>query len=64
MQQWKKSDIDLAVSGGDAVNFYYDMEEEARTLLMFDVVDLDRELSKDLEEEIEKDGIVLYEEVW
>jgi predicted nucleotidyltransferase len=59
----ERSDIDLAVSGGDALNFYYDAEEEVRTLLMFDVVDLNREISKELQQEIDRDGIVLYEKI-
>lgn len=59
----ERSDIDLAVSGGDALNFYYDLEEEAWTLLMFDVVNLDRRISDELRAEIDRDGVVLYEEV-
>jgi predicted nucleotidyltransferase len=59
----ERSDIDLAVSGGDALDFYYDVEEEARTLLMFDVVDLDNKISKELQGEIDRDGIVLYEKI-
>jgi predicted nucleotidyltransferase len=59
----ERSDIDLAVSGGDALNFYYDVEEEVRTLLMFDVVDLNRGISEELQREIDRDGVVLYEKV-
>jgi predicted nucleotidyltransferase len=59
----ERSDIDLAVSGGDALNFYYDAEEEVRTLLMFDVVDLNRGISEELQREIDRDGVVLYEKV-
>lgn len=58
-----RSDIDLAVSGGDALGFYYDVEEEAWTLLFFDVVNLDREISGELQTEIDRDGVVLYEEI-
>ena len=58
-----KSDIDLAASGGDVMNFYYDVEEKARTLLMFDVVDMDKSISDKLKKEIERDGIVIYGEV-
>ena len=39
----ERSDIDLAVVGGDAMNFYYDLEEKAWTLLKFDVVNLDKD---------------------
>lgn len=59
----ERSDIDLAASGGDILNFYYDLEEEAWTLLMFDVVNLDRGITEELQEEIERDGVIIYEEV-
>jgi predicted nucleotidyltransferase len=59
----ERSDIDLAVSGGDALDFYYDAEEEIWTLLMFDVVDLNRGVSDELQQEIDRDGVVLYEKV-
>lgn len=58
----ERSDIDLAVSGGNPLDFYCDVEEEAWTLLMFDVVDLDRTISDELRAEIDRDGVVLYEE--
>ncbi|MBD5439979.1 MAG: nucleotidyltransferase domain-containing protein [Treponema sp.] len=59
----ERSDIDLAISGGNALEFYYDVEEKARTLLMFDVVDLDKGISEELQAEINKDGVILYEEI-
>lgn len=59
----ERSDIDLAVSGGDILNFYFDVEEETWTLLMFDVINLDEKISDKLQSEIERDGVVLYEEV-
>lgn len=59
----ERSDIDLAVSGGDALSFYFDIEEEAWTLLMFDVVNLDKGISEELEDEINRDGVVIYEEI-
>lgn len=59
----ERNDIDLAVSGGNAWNFYYDIEEEAWTLLMFDVVDMDKGISKELQAEIDRDGVIIYEEV-
>lgn len=59
----ERSDIDLAVSGGNIGEFYLDLEEEARTLLMFDVVNLDRKISDELQEEIKRDGVILYEEI-
>ena len=59
----ERSDIDLAISGGNALDFYYDVEEKAHTLLMFDVVDLDKGISEELQAEIKKDGVILYEEI-
>lgn len=59
----ERSDIDLAVSGGDIVNFTLDIEEEVWTLLMFDVVDLDAPVQEELLEMIEKEGRVIYEKV-
>lgn len=60
---FERSDIDLAVSGGNALDFQYDLEEEAWTLLMFDVVNLNREISEELQDEIRRDGVILYEEI-
>ncbi len=59
----ERSDIDLAVTGGDVMNFYYDLEEEAQTLLFFDVVDLDRDIGAELQNEIKRVGVVIYEKV-
>lgn len=59
----ERSDIDLAASGGDILDFYYDLEEEAWTLLMFDVVNLDEGISQELQREIDRDGVVIYEEI-
>ena len=58
-------DIDLAVYGcSDVTEFYFDIDEEVNTLLMFDVIDMDRKnISKDLLQEIERDGVIIYEEV-
>lgn len=57
------SDIDIAVSGGDTLNFYFDLEEKANTLLKFDVVDMDKNIEDGFKREIEKDSVVLYEEI-
>lgn len=57
----KKSDIDLAVEGGNFARFCLDVEEETATLLQFDFVNLDRELSQDLLDEIQLEGRILYE---
>lgn len=55
------SDVDLAASGGDVLRFALALEEEAPTLLSFDVVDLDGQVQRALRDEIERDGVVLYE---
>mgnify|MGYP002868837000 CR=1 FL=1 len=59
----RTSDIDLAVFGGNAAMFSLDIEEEVRTLLMFDVVDMSKNISAELKSEIEKYGVVIYEKV-
>lgn len=56
-----RSDIDIAVSGGNTAEFSLDIDEKVHTLLMFDVVDLDGHISEELQREIERDGIVIYE---
>ncbi|MDO4280052.1 MAG: nucleotidyltransferase domain-containing protein [Peptococcaceae bacterium] len=57
----ERSDVDLAVSGGDTDGFYWDLKDAAHTLLTFDVVALDDMLSDDLKKEIDRDGVMLYE---
>ena len=59
----KTSDIDLAVSGGNAAGFAADIEEETATLLEYDIVDLAKPVNRDLLESIRKEGKVLYEKV-
>ena len=59
----RDSDIDLAVSGGNADLFRLSVEEETDTLLTYDVVDLDHIVSVELLDVIWKEGIILYEEV-
>ena len=43
----RTSDIDLAVSGGDVARFALDVDEETSTLLMFDIVDFDRDMQEE-----------------
>lgn len=59
----EKSDIDLAVSGGDIEAFYWDIKENVHSLLTFDIVD-SMGASEDLKEEIERDGITIYEKAY
>lgn len=58
-----RSDIDLAVSGGNFSDFAFDVDEEVSTLLKFDVVNLDTKLAPEFRAEIERDGVALYEKV-
>lgn len=57
----KRSDIDIAVSGGDFDAFYWNIKENVHSLLSFDIVELDSGISEELKKEIERDGIMLYE---
>ena len=59
----ERSDIDLAVQGGDTVRFALDVEEKAPTLLFFDVVNLAQPVQPELLESIKREGIILYEEI-
>ena len=58
-----RSDIDLAVSGGDCRRFSLDVQEMTSTLLFFDIVNLDGTVQKELLESIEKEGVCLYEKI-
>lgn len=62
-QHRPKSDVDLAISGGDKVRFQLDVEEEAPTLLQFDFVDMDACASRELAGRVAREGLTLYEEV-
>ena len=57
----ERSDIDIAVYGENFQDFYWDIKENAHTLLMFDIVDMKSGISDVLMEEIERDGVLLYE---
>lgn len=57
----ERSDIDIAVSGGNFDAFYWQINDHAWSLLSFDIVELDKGISDALKEEIEKDGITIYE---
>ena len=60
----EKSDVDIAVYGcRDFVNFKLDVEEKVWTLLTFDIVNMDNEISEELEGEIKRDGVVIYEKI-
>ena len=57
----ERSDIDIAVYGGDFDSFYWDIKEKVHSLLTFDIVEVDAGISEDLKKEIEKDGVEIYE---
>lgn len=57
----ERSDIDIAVYGGNFEDFYWKIKENVHSLLMFDVVDIDAGISEELAQEIERDGVVIYE---
>lgn len=58
-----RSDIDLAVSGGDFNRFALDVDEETSTLLMFDIVNLDGAVQPELLESIRREGKQLYAKI-
>lgn len=59
----RASDIDLAVSGGDILNFALDVDEETSTPLKYDIIDLNENVQKELQKIIQAEGRVLYEEI-
>lgn len=59
----ERSDIDLAVFGGETIKFSIETEESVPTLLKFDIIDMDKPVQKELVDAINKEGVVLYEEV-
>lgn len=57
----ERSDIDIAVYGGDFDRFYWDVKEKIHSLLMFDIVQADAAISEELKQEIEREGVIIYE---
>lgn len=57
------SDIDLAVEGGDFTRFALDVDDTTSTLLKFDIVNLDGPVQRELRENIEREGKILYEKI-
>ena len=58
-----RSDIDLAISGGDCIRFSLDVQDLTSTLLFFDVVNLDGTVQKELLDSIENEGVCIYEKI-
>ena len=59
----ERSDVDLAVYGGDFDSFYWSITDNVNSLLSFDIVNADKNISDELKKEIARDGIVIYEKV-
>lgn len=57
----ERSDIDIAVYGGDFDGFYWDIKENVHSLLSFDIAELGDGVSDELKKEIERSGITIYE---
>ena len=47
-----RSDIDIAVSGGDFDSFYWAVKEKVYSLLSFDIIEWNAETSEELKKEI------------
>lgn len=62
-QNTERSDVDIAVYGGDFESFYFDIKEKIHSLLIFDVVEADKNASEELKKEIERDGVLIYEKI-
>lgn len=61
----ERSDIDLAVyADGDIYGFIENLENSVRTLLEFDITDMNKKLDKNFIEQIKKEGITVYEKSW
>ena len=58
-----RSDIDLAVSGGDVVGFSTEIDDGVPTLLKFDIVNMDKPVQKELVDSIGNEGIIIYEKI-
>ncbi|MDD5804720.1 nucleotidyltransferase family protein [Blautia sp. HCP3S3_H10_1] len=57
----ERSDVDIIVYGGDFDSFYWEVKENMHSLLTFDVIEGDKGISEELKEEIDRDGVVIYE---
>ncbi|MDD6203293.1 MAG: nucleotidyltransferase domain-containing protein [Lachnospiraceae bacterium] len=61
--QKERSDIDLAVSGGNITGFSLAVDENTNTLLKFDIVNLDASVQEELLQSIEREGVMIYEKI-
>ena len=58
----QRSDVDIAVEGGDFDGFFSDVKNDIHSLLTFDIVAYDEKMTDELKQEIKMDGVTLYEE--
>ena len=59
----ERSDIDLAIEGGNTALFSVEADEIINTLLMFDIVDLGGFVQDELRQSIEREGKIIYEKI-
>ena len=59
----QRSDIDLAITGGNTTLFSVAVDEETSTLLKYDIVNLDGTVQSELLHSIEQEGILIYEKI-
>ncbi|MBQ6968931.1 MAG: nucleotidyltransferase domain-containing protein [Synergistaceae bacterium] len=57
----ERSDIYIAVCGENFDDFYWDINENVNSLLIFDLIDINGRNSQELMNEIERDGVFIYE---
>lgn len=53
-QNTERSDIDIAVYGGNFEDFYWDVKEKINSLLIFDIIQADSQISDELKKEIKR----------
>ena len=58
-----RSDIDLAVYGGDFSRLALEIDEEIDTLLKFDIVNMQKPITQELKDSITNEGIIIYEKI-
>lgn len=60
----ERSDIDLAVYGAlksQESRIYFEIDDYVETLLKFDIIFIDEHTSQELKDNIQQDGVVIYE---
>lgn len=54
----ERSDVDLAVYGGDFDSFYWNIKENIHSLLSFDVVDMNSRVTEELKKKLKGMGLL------